>query len=100
MGTSRQGATIRHLMVVPAISGTLDDPAHGGDDAKDACDPMTATKDSDRLNYTRGSGTTNGRCWQPDQDLGYITKLPWDTEDPKNGQLGRRSKRREYESHI
>ena len=44
-------------MVVPAISATLDDPAYGGDDAKYACNPMTAAKDPDRLNYARGSGT-------------------------------------------
>jgi len=44
-------------LVVPAISGALDGPANGGDDAEDACDPMTVIKDPDRLNYTRGSGT-------------------------------------------
>ena len=87
-------------MVVPAISGTLDHPAYGGDDAKDARDPMAVTKNPDRLDYTRGSCATNGRCWQLYQEPGYITKLPWDAEDPKNGQSGRISKRRGYESHM
>jgi len=56
-----------YLVVVPAVSSTLDGPAYSSDDAEDACDPMTATKDADGLNYTRGPGT-------------------WDTEDHVYGE--------------
>lgn len=46
----------RYLTVVPGISSTLEDPAYGSDDTEDTCDPMTAIEDTDRLDYTRGSG--------------------------------------------
>jgi len=46
-----------YLTVVPAIPNTLEDPTYGSDDAEDACNPVTAIEDTDRLNYARGSGT-------------------------------------------
>ena len=103
MKTSRRGATIRYLMVVPAISTTLDDPAYGGDDAKYACNPMTATKDPDRLNYARGSGTTMDvvgsliRIWVRSQNyLGMPRILKTDNQgvDRSGGDANRTCKQR------
>lgn len=54
---SKQGVAGHYLTVVPAIPNTLEDPTYGSDDAEDACNPVTAIEDTDRLNYARGSGT-------------------------------------------
>jgi len=90
-------------MVVPAISTTLDDPAYGGDDAEDTRDPMAATKDSDRLDYTRGSGTTMGvvgnliRIWVTSQNyLGMPRILKTDNQsvDRSGGNTNRTCKQR------
>ena len=56
MGDSRKGAAKRYLTVVPTISDTLKDPTYGSNNTENACDPMTAIEDADRLNYARGSG--------------------------------------------
>lgn len=60
MKKSRQGVTERYLTVVPAISNTLEGPAYGSDDTEDTCGPVTAAKNADCLDYSRGSGTEMG----------------------------------------
>ena len=102
MENSRQAVTKRYLTIVPTISGTLDGPAYGGDDREDACDPMTAIKHPDRLNYTRGSGARVGvignliRIWLTSIYLGIPRILKMDNQgvDRTGGQMDRTCKQR------
>ena len=80
----RVGVGKGYLAVIPPIPGALDDPAHGSNDTEDACNPMTAIENADRLNDTRRSGTKVDVVGGSVRIYETIVNLPWDTEDPKN----------------
>jgi len=67
-----------YLTVIPPIPNALDDPTYGSDDTEDACDPMTAIEDADRLNDTRGSS-----AWDAENHVNRKEQVPSAEEEVK-----------------